>query len=551
MSPIAGIITDSDVELVPQIASMLDVMQPGTSAVWSVIDRRPAESSQITGGREVLAQLSVPTGAKSLEPPFFEFPHGRGVMYEGELYNPGEVSAGLHTRHVLSGNNSELIARLLKERSGTLTTKLKSIAGMLDGSYVLVADDKGEIAIIRDSLGTKPVYLAHDDGLLAFASNKKALWQIGMGSVKALRAGTMAIANGSWIAIDGISPTTREEPQIRGLFEATECYQQALVSSIEKRLVDVNEVGVLLSGGVDSCLLAKLLSKLAADKGVDVTAYTAGVRGSEDTDNAQSFAREIGLECRVKELDSCDIEAYIPKVIEAVEERDLVQVEAGIGIYAAMEMAGEDGIRVVFSGQGPDELWGGYEWYPKVLEKEGYAGLCQRMTDDLSRADIETLDRENKIAMDQGMETRFPYLAPEVVNVALNVIPELKVDSPSSLGKLVHRVLAHKLGLGEDYAYRPKSAVQHGTGVHEILKQVAEKNGFDSELVIRLGYSSDEITCEKLGSSSRYGYEYADENLWQVPEPVQLFLDITAFERDLLNETERARIEQFVDRLKP
>ncbi|MBM3141981.1 MAG: asparagine synthetase B [Chloroflexi bacterium] len=548
MSPIAGIISENDSDVTPRVVSMLDMMQPDTSAVWAVIENHPKKSSRVARGRQVLAQLSLPLGVRSLEQPYFDVSDGAILIYEGGLYNSEELSNKLHMRHGLS-KNSELVACLLKEQRGTLTTRIKSILDVLDGSYVLVVKELGEVVIARDPMGTRPVYLASDDGLLAFASNKKPLWQIGMGNVVPLRAGTMAVVDETGVKIDNAFPLVGEESEINDLSEAVECYQKLLVSSVEKRLADVNEVGVLLSGGVDSCLLAKLLADLGTDSGVNVVAYTVGVRGVEDVDNARSFAREIGVDCRVKELDISGVEEYIPRVIEAVEERDLVQVEAGVGIYAAMEMAGQDGIEVMFSGQGPDELWGGYEWYPKVLEKEDYSGLCRRMRDDLNRADIETLDRENKIAMAHGMEMRFPYVDPAVVDLAANVAPQLKVDSPDSMGKVVHRALARKIGLPEGYVCRPKSAAQHGTGVHDVLKQVAAHNGFGDELVTRLGYSGDKITLEKLGSSSRYGYKYADESMWRVSQPVQFFLDVVAYERGLLNEAERTRIERFVERL--
>jgi asparagine synthetase B (glutamine-hydrolysing) len=68
---------------------------------------------------------------------------------------------------------------------------------------------------------------------------------------------------------------------------------------------------------------------------------------------------------------------YIPRVIEAIEDSDFVQVETGIGLYAAMEMASKEGTRVIFSGQGIDELWGGYNWYPKVLGQDGRPELCR------------------------------------------------------------------------------------------------------------------------------------------------------------------------------
>jgi len=548
MSPIAGIISQNDGGVTTQVVSMLDVMQPDTSAVWVITDSHPAKSSRGTRKRQVLAQLSLPLGVRPLEQPYFGVSEGTVLLYEGELYNSEELSTKLDMKYSLS-RNSELVACLLRREQGTLTTRAKSVLDVLDGSYVLVIEESGETVIARDPMGTKPVYLASDAGVLAFASNKRPLWQIGMSNVVPLRAGTMAIVDETGVKIENVFSLVDEQSKINDLSMAVDCYQKALVLSVEKRLVDVSEVGLLLSGGVDSCLLAKLLADLAIERGINVVAYTVGVRGSEDVDNARAFAQEIGVDCRVRELDISEVEDYIPDVIETVEERDFVQVEAGIGIYAATEMAGQDGIEVMFSGQGPDELWGGYEWYPKILEAEGYSGLCQRMRDDLNRADVETLDRENKIAMVHGMEMRFPYVDPAVVDLAINVAPELKVDSPDSLGKIVHRALACEIGLPEGYAYRPKNAAQHGIGVHSVLKHVAAKNGFDDELVASLGYSSDKITLEKLGSSSRYGYKYADESMWQVSQPVQFFLDVTAYEHGLLNEAERTRIEKFVERL--
>ena len=72
------------------------------------------------------------------------------------------------------------------------------------------------------------------------------------------------------------------------------------------------------------------------------------------------------------------------------------------------DMASQDGIKVFFSGRGPDELWGEYTWYPEVLGRDGRQELCRRMWEDLTRADIETLDRETKIAAAHGAEMLLP-----------------------------------------------------------------------------------------------------------------------------------------------
>jgi len=290
------------------------------------------------------------------------------------------------------------------------------------------------------------------------------------------------------------------------------------------------------------------LRDLAPGAGVEVVAYTAGFSKSEDIKTAQEFTQEIGIAHRIELLSISEVEEYIPKVIEAIEERDFVQIEAGIGIYAAMNAVSQDGIKVVFSGQGPDELWGGYAWYPEVLSQDGREELSERMWDDLIRGDIETLDRENKIARAYGADMMFPYIDPEVVNLAMSVAPELKVTSVNDhLGKHPHRELAQVMGIPPEYAKKAKSAAQHSTGIHGVLDGIARKNGFDADRVKKIGYSSDKITTEKLGSSSRYGYRYGEKELWQVPQNVQFFMDALAYEKGLLNKTERDKIEHFLN----
>jgi asparagine synthase (glutamine-hydrolysing) len=282
---------------------------------------------------------------------------------------------------------------------------------------------------------------------------------------------------------------------------------------------------------------------VASSLGIDVVAYSAGLPDSPDLNFARQFARELDITHKMKILTIHEVEKYIPGVIEAIEDSDFVQVETGIGLYAAIDMANQDGISVLLSGQGPDELWGGYNWYPRVLGRDGRRELSRRMWDDFARADVETLDRENKIALAHDIELLFPYLDTEVADVAMSVASELKVTSKEDcLGKHPHRGLAVRLGVPEKYANRGKFAIQHGTGIHGLLDNIARKNGFDPILVEHIGYKSDQITTEKMGSSSRYGYRYMAKELWQVPEHVQLFFHVVAYKQGLLDKPVRDRV---------
>ena len=165
------------------------------------------------------------------------------------------------------------------------------------------------------------------------------------------------------------------------------------------------------------------------------------------------------------------------------------------------------------------------------------------MRDDFARADIETLDRENKIALAHDIELLFPYLDTEVADVAMSVASELKVTSKEDrLGKHPHRQLAIKLGVPNKYANRGKFAIQHGTGIHGVLDDIARKNGFDPALVKHTGYKSEEITKQKMGSSSRYGHRYMAKGLWQVPQHVQFFFHALAYKQGVLDESVRNRV---------
>jgi len=505
---------------------------------------------------KALAKVSIPPEGTPPEHVYIDYQEKLTLIYNGHFYNLESMGAKLsRVHHRVNETAVESLVHLLAKLPGNLEQKVKGVLTNLDGDYALAVSDNDQIVISRDSLGTKPLYFAENNRLAAFASNKKPLWKIGLDDVKPLRAGMLAIFDRERVSVKKALPFNEKEIEIKYMAQAVNAYEEALYSALRKRLTEVNhidKVGVLLSGGVDSCLIAKLVNDIACGLGMEVIAYTAGLPDSPDVKFAQEFAREFGIKHETRVLSISEVEKYIPKVIEAIEDSDFVQVETGIGLYAAINMASQDGIRVIFSGQGPDELWGGYSWYPNVLGKDGRQELYRRMWDDFTRADIETLDRENKIAMANGVELLFPYLDIKVVNVAMSVASELKVTSEEDhLGKHSHRQLAIKMGISEKYANREKFAIQHGTGIHGVLDNIARTNGFDSALVKDIGYKSEEITTEKMGSSARYGYRYTGRKLWQVPQHIQLFLHTLAYRQGLLDKSIRDRVAYFSKKARP
>lgn len=554
MSPICGILSRSGRDVSAQMRTMMTVLvHKDYAEAWLVSNGKPQwwQEGAEPSTSMLLGQVSFATREQPTEHPSFICQGNLDILYEGNLYNGEELSAYFQSNHELAVEcASEIAAHLVEEHyRGDLATALKMVAQELDGAYCLAASDRQQVVIMRDPAGLRPVFYAEDGELMAFASRKTPLWEIGLRNVKPLRAGTLVCLNKDNIITDEAQPLAKKgiEAMIDDPAIAVDRYCALLKKAVEKRFHNLNKAGVLVSGGVDSCLIAKLVADMAADRGIEVTAYTTGVYGATDVEYAERFAHEFNLKHKVRSLNKEAIESYIPQVINSVEERDMVQIEAGIGVYAALEMAAQDGVSVIFSGQGPDELWGGYTWYPQVIASEGYEGLEERMLDDLARSDIETLDRENRLAMAHGMEKVFPYIDSDVIKLAMSVSPRIKITSAQDkVGKRPHREAAKRLGLPAQYADRSKDAAQHGTGIHNTLDAIARKYDFTPDLVNRVGYKSEEISNEKLASSTRYGYQYAEKELWQTLEHVQFFFDALAYERDLLNEAERFRIKGFL-----
>jgi asparagine synthase (glutamine-hydrolysing) len=555
MSPVFGVVNRDGGEATSVAHSMMDKLERSRyDKSWIISDKSvTAWNSDIESVHgQALGKISF-VAKESPEGPAFDCTRSLAVLYEGNLYNIRELMADLVTRHnIRLGSASEVVAHLLEDvYQGDLSLAVKQIVPVLDGAYFLAASDGTETVTIRDAAGLRPAFYAEKDGLIAFAPVKKALWGIGLRNVKPLRAGILASFGKDGVKLEDVCSLQQLgiEAEIDDMATAVDSYCELISGAVRKRMHNLKKVGVLISGGVDSCLMTKLIAEAAAESGIQVVAYTAGLNGTDDIEYAEQFARELGLKHKVRRISLGEIESYIPEVARTVEERDMVQIEAGIGIYAALEMASQDDIHAVFSGQGPDELWGGYTWYPKVIAAEGYEGLQRRMWDDLRRGDIETFDRENKIALAHGSEQLFPYCDIDVVRLAMSVSPRLKIKSAEdNTGKHPHREAAIRFGVPEEFAYRAKNAAQHGTGVHDTLDAIARKNGFTPELVADVGYNSEEVCREKLASSTRYGYRYADSELWQVPAHIQFFLDSVAYKNGLLNKNERSAISQFLQK---
>ena len=515
MCGIAGILSKKGENVVPLVGSMLNCMvNRGPDGAGLVADDRIVKSNTISGmrlqfqnlsGKSALGhtRLAIVGGTCGAQP--FRSCDGRILLeHNGEIYNYKKIRERLGRRHKFTTmTDSEVIVHLIEDhlRKNSLLGAIKKTVAELDGVYALAIQDKktGETMLVRDRIGVRQLYYADTSKFVAFASERKALWKIG------IKEPTRGILPGSAVIIsqDGrlqsfqVAAPIPQKVRIihRTMTSAVEAYMKVLVDAMKKRVQDFQRIGIIFSGGIDSVLIAS-----SAKMVPEVICYTGGVRGSSDISNAHQIADRLGLELKVCELDQEGVERLIPEVMNVIEDSNAGQVEVALPVYGAVKLAHEDGIKVMLTGQGADELFGGYSWYAKVIEKEGYKMLRRHMIEDLLLLYKETLEREDKITMAHSIELREPFLDPEVIEVGLATSLRLNVrGGDDNYGKHVHRKLAEALGIPKDIAYRIKEATQHGSGMHGMLDAIARKHGFDDSTIPHI-YLEELKMREKIGS---------------------------------------------------
>jgi asparagine synthase (glutamine-hydrolysing) len=457
------------------------------------------------------------------------------LEHNGEIYNYKQIRNRLSTDHdFVSTSDSEVILHFLEEKvaqSGSLLEALRKMARILDGVYsIAVKDHKtGQIALVRDLLGVRQLYYSEDSEQVTFASEQKAIWLLGGNkSVRRVMPGhAVIITNKGNLREYRIAEPPRTLDSNMSSFRyntlegAIRAYKRALMLSMKKRTQGLDRIGIIFSGGIDSVLVAWLAKDLVKE----VICYNAGTLDSSDILFADKVAKELQLTLKVNVITKCSTQEMLPKIIHAIEERDALQVEVALPIYSAMALAKKDNVKVVISGQGTDEIFGGYSWYPSIVAKEGYSSLRNHMIEDLFLLYKETLEREDKTTMAHGIEMREPYLDKQVIKTAFDINPKLNVRGPNDqLGKYVHRKLADELGIPKEIAYRNKAAAQHGSGIHFIIDEIARENNFN-ESRISSSYLDELKNRELLGSSQRYGFRYGNKELWLTSPHIQMYLD--------------------------
>jgi asparagine synthase (glutamine-hydrolysing) len=439
--------------------------------------------------------------------------HGLVLVANAEIYNYRQLKHSLDDNFKTDSDCEVIISVVENFYSGNLRDAVKKALNCLDGDYAFSIYDGTDCIVVRDQLGVKPVYYGEDPekDMYAYASERKALWCIGLEDVHTLPPDHM-LYNGVPLKIENREnlaknrgqcsmdlvypaippPVSKELENINhriderttvnsdlDKIEYKKELMELLISSVEKRTYGLSRVGIIFSGGVDSTIIAKITD----DLGVDTTLYTVGHETSSDIKFAQKTAADMHLPLKIRTLDVADVKKYTYLVLKAIEEFNIMKLGVGMPAYVASEMAASDGVRVVMSGQGADEIFAGYHRYIQCYIDKG-----EKVQDDLIK-DVNNLyhvnlQRDDAVTMANSVELRVPYLDPALVDFALKVPMEYKLDNKKdNLRKCILREIAADIGVPMEIVRRPKKAAQYGSGINKILvKKVLKNENYKNKL---------------------------------------------------------------------
>jgi len=249
--------------------------------------------------------------------------------------------------------------------------------------------------------------------------------------------------------------------------------RDALYRAVDKRIG--GKIGIAFSGGVDSSLIAALAKERS-----EVALYSVGLENSHDVHQARRAAELLGLkDCLcLRIVIQSEIESYLPKVIKAIGSVDPMQISIGTPLFIAAEKAHDDGIKIMLSGQGADELFAGYHRHAKSFEK-GADVLHQEIVKGMQNVGEVDLKRDTAVTAANSIELRTPYLNDDVVAIGLRIAPELKIRKTGEgyKNKYILRRLAEDV-IPHEIAWKEKKAVQYGSGIHRALDKLSRAHGF-------------------------------------------------------------------------
>ena len=448
--------------------------------------RGPDWSGIYCGGSAILAheRLSI-VDPESGGQPLYSPDRKQVLAVNGEIYNHQEIRRQFAGRYEFqTGSDCEVILALYREKGINFLEDLNGIF-----AFALYDEERDEFLIARDPIGVIPLYIGYDsDGTVYVASELKALegqceryepflpghyyWSVSPGMKWYYRR--------DWMQYDAVKDNPASVSSIH----------DALTAAVKRQLMSDVPYGVLLSGGLDSSVISAIAEKFSEHRIEDdsktkaywprLHSFAVGLKGAPDLAKAKMVADHIGTvhhEINYTIQEGLDA---IRDVIYFIETYDVTTVRASTPMYLLARVIKSMGIKMVLSGEGADEIFGGYLYFHKAPSAQAFHEETVRKLGKLYLYDCL---RANKSLSAWGVEGRVPFLDKDFLDVAMRTNPEAKMCPGQTMEKKIVREAFADM-LPAEVAWRQKEQFSDGVGYSWIdtLKQITSEAVTDEQM---------------------------------------------------------------------
>ncbi|RLQ16060.1 asparagine synthase B [Vibrio sp. SBT000027] len=448
--------------------------------------RGPDWSGIYAGEKAILAheRLAI-VGLNSGAQPLYSQDKKHILAVNGEIYNHKELRARYEDKYQFqTDSDCEVILALYQEMGADLLEELNGIF-----AFVLYDEEKDEYLVGRDHIGIIPLYQGYDEhGNYYIASEMKALVEV----CKTISE----FPPGSFYSSKDAEPQRyyirdwNEYAAVQGNSTSKEELTEALEAAVKRQLMTDVPYGVLLSGGLDSSITSAVAKRFAAMRIEDdeqseawwpqLHSFAVGLENAPDLIAAREVADKIGTVHHEMTYTIQEGLDAIRDVIYHIETYDVTTIRASTPMYLLARKIKAMGIKMVLSGEGADEIFGGYLYFHKAPNAKEFHEETVRKLLALSMFDCA---RANKSLAAWGVEGRVPFLDKEFIDVAMRLNPEDKMCGNGKMEKHILRECFEDY-LPDSIAWRQKEQFSDGVGYDWIdtLKATAEEKVTDQQM---------------------------------------------------------------------
>lgn len=426
----------------------------------AISDRGESEETDATQTALIgTSRLKIVDRERALQP--WSSQDGRWALcYNGEVFNHRDLRVQLRAEgcEQTSESDTEVVLSALQQWGEDALLRFR-------GEFALAMLDRDgqRVFVARDPVGIKPLYYAWRDGHVLVASEVKAF--VGLG----VHVNELAPGHCGWLTPAGdaelhayidLMLLGADEPPLTDLDEALAAVRSTIAETVARRVDTDLPVGVILSGGLDSSLVLSLARSMHPN----VVAFTVGTANSPDLEYARRLTTDLNVPHEVVQLRPSDL--GLAEVKEAVRVSELTEygdVINAVVSLAVFERVRDTGIKVVLSGDGSDELFGGYSMYQDIDPAHARRLFLTKIR-QLSRTELQRVDRTS---MDRQVEVRVPFLDLDMLRLAMRLPLDFKVRD--GVEKWIVRQ-AHADVLPEYILNRPKNPMSYSSGLHDRVR---------------------------------------------------------------------------------